>query len=87
MFHQNSAEDELISLMKAKDEDSSVNHVMITVDIPEGQDRGLQDVRDLHQNTMTTGSKSMGFFVLYELNLDKQQTHVNNTAGGRQLAF
>merc|ERR1712037_386933 len=71
-FHQNSAEGELTSLMKAREGASGETHVMTTEDTQEDQDRGLQDGQDLHLVTMTT---------------DKQQIHVNNTAGGRRLAF
>ena len=51
--------------MKAKEEASSVNHVMTTADTPEDQDRGLQDVQDHHLDTMTTGSKSIEFCFFY----------------------
>merc|ERR1712037_955686 len=71
-FHQNSAEGELTSLMKAREGASGEPHVMTTEDTQEDQDRVLQDGQDLLLVTMTT---------------DKQQIHVNNTAGGRRLAI
>ena len=70
--------------MKAKEEASSVNHVMTIEDTPEDQDRDLQDVQDHHLDTMTTGTKSIEFRLLLRLSSDKQ-IHAKNTAGERRL--